>query len=289
MEKNRKAKIMIANCKLIRDQIEKGIYEEIKDAKLKPSLGVFLIGDNPASIAYVRNKEKACVRVGIEFTLYHFNDIDEDDLIHEIKKANDLHDGVMVQLPLSPKFNKDRIINAIEPDVDVDGLTKVNIESSYKYFIPCTARGVLLLLDAYNIKCENEPVVTIIGRSDLIGRPLLHELEQRNFTTIWCNSHTPAEKLKILTKISNVIISAVGNPEFLDTTYFNDYQVIVDCGYSVVDGKAKGDVYWRPFADDASMLVTSTPGGTGILTVTALLENVMISWRRKYEAISSPN
>lgn len=271
---------MIANCKLIRNQIEKGIYEEIKGAKSKPSLGVFLIGDNPASIAYVRNKEKACDRVGIEFTLYHFNDIDEDDLIYEIKKANNLHDGVMVQLPLPPKFNKDRVINAIEPDVDVDGLTKINIESGYRYFVPCTAKGVLLLLDAYNIKCKNSPVVTIIGRSNLIGRPLSHELEKRNFTTIWCNSHTPSEKLKTLTKVSNMIVSAVGKPEFLDATYFNDKQVIIDCGYSVIDGKAKGDVCWKQFADNESMLVTSTPGGTGILTVTALLENVMISWNR---------
>lgn len=274
---------MIADCKLIRKQIEDQIKEEIKDTKLKPSLCVFMIGDNPASTAYIRNKEKACARVGIKFTLRHFNDIEENDLIYEIRKASDLYDGVMVQLPLPPKFNRDRIINAIEPDVDVDGLTKVNIESGYKYFVPCTARGVLLLLNAYNIKCENKPVATIIGRSDLVGRPLLHEMEQRNFTTVWCNSHTPSEKLKALTKISNVIISAIGKPEFLDATYFTNNQVVIDCGYSVVNGKAKGDVCWQQIADNESMLVTSTPGGTGILTVTALLENVMTSWRRKNE------
>lgn len=277
---------MIANCKLIRDKIEKEIYEKIKDAKSKPSLCVFLIGDNPASIAYVRNKEKACTRVGIKFTLYHFNDIEENDLIYKIRKASDLYDGVMVQLPLPSKFNRDRIINSVETDVDVDGLTKANIESSYKYFVPCTARGVLLLLDAYNIKCENKPIAIIIGRSDLVGRPLLYELEQRNFTTIWCNSHTPVEKLKALTKVSNVVISAVGKSEFLDATYFTNNQVVIDCGYSVVDGKAKGDVCWQQIADNESMLVTSTPGGTGILTVTALLENVMISWRRKYNTKS---
>jgi methylenetetrahydrofolate dehydrogenase (NADP+)/methenyltetrahydrofolate cyclohydrolase len=282
----------IFNCIELRNKIEAKIKDEIdridveKDGR--PSLCVVMVGDNPASIAYVKNKRKACERVGINFVLQTFErDVPQKYIEDYIREANYKYDGVMVQLPLPVGYDTDKILSCISPLKDVDGLTlanKMRLYTDNSAYVPCTARGVLELLDEFFTSTHDDyknNTFCVIGRSDLVGRPLAHEIQRRNGTVTVCHSKTPTNALRKTIDDADIVISATGH--IIDTDLLSLCPLAyIDCGYSFVDGKAHGDVstdYLESYNYDG--WVTTTPRGTGVLTVSALLENVMDSYNHK--------
>ena len=286
----------ILDCKNLRDVIEENVKEEIDFYSLnrkKPSLCVIMVGNDPASEAYVKNKKKACERVGIEFKTKRFEpDIPQEYLLDAIYSANITYDGVMVQLPLPHTivdYDVDKILSRISPQKDVDGLTlanKMKLYTNNSAFVPCTARGVLTLLD-YSVVPERNGDYSclsfcIIGRSDLVGKPLAHEIEGRNGTVTLCHSHTSNEQISYAIETSDIVISATGHQ--IDTSLLSTSPIAyIDCGYSFKDGKACGDID-IDFLDHMGYngMVTKTPSGTGLLTVSSLLENVVESWESDF-------
>lgn len=282
----------ILECTALRDEIEEEIKEQISridtDRHHLPSLCVVMVGDNPASESYVRNKRKACERVGIKFTLQKFeSDVPQKYIEDFVRDANYHYDGVMVQLPLPVGYDTDAIISCINPAKDVDGLTKANkmclYSDSSNCYIPCTARGVIELIEDSITEDLSGLNICVVGRSDLVGRPIAHELEKRNATVTLCHSKTVSRhnEWKPILENSDIVISAVGVPNIFKNEYSLEPIAYIDCGYSFVDGKPCGDIDTNYLEDNKYLgYVTTTPRGTGVLTVTALLENVMDAWKK---------
>lgn len=290
----------IIDCVKVRDYIEDEVKRKVdylkKNHKRLPSLCVIMVGDNPASESYVRNKRKACERVGIEFHLEKFEDgTPQDEIEAYIYNANWNYSGIMVQLPLPDGYDKDELLAHINPALDVDGLTDANKMKLYAdkpAYVPCTARGVLELIDYYSKYSNNKhnyngERVCIIGRSDLVGKPLAHELQKRNATVTLCHSHTNDlfdNAMFWSTENADIVISAVGNLHLFDDAMSLKPYAYIDCGYSFVDGKPHGDIDLEKLDSMGyDGFVTPTPKGTGLLTVSALLQNVVESQYRKME------
>lgn len=279
----------ILDCVGLRKKIEERVNNEIETyierGFRRPSLCVVMVGDNSASESYVKNKRKACERVGIDFTLMQFErDVPQKYITDYIKEANLKYDGVMVQLPLPVGYETDEILSCIDPLKDVDGLTlanKMRLYTNCHSFIPCTARGVIELLDDFFERTRDKysnNTFCVIGRSDLVGIPLAHEIDKRNGTVTVCHSKTDELDLANYIDNSDIVISATGH--IIDKNNLSEYPLAyIDCGYSFVDGKPHGDIDTNYLEScDYEGYVTTTPRGTGVLTVSALLENVLDSY-----------
>ena len=245
------------------------------DKKLK--LVVVSVGDDPASKVYVSQKEKKAHAVGYDFLNLHFDSIEENDLIEEIKKLNkdETVTGVIVQLPLPSYLNKDKILNTVSPLKDVDGLTNDNflkLIKKEKSLLPCTPRGVISLLDYYNISYDYKNVV-IVGRSELVGLPLFHLLLNKNATVTLCHSKT--KNLSDYTKKADILIVAVGKKELITLDMIKEGAVIIDVGINRFQDKLYGDVAASCFKK--ASLMTPVPGGVGPMTVISLMENVYLA------------
>lgn len=280
---------MILDGKLVADSIKFQLKNEIDDAVVKgdrrPRLVIISVGDDSASKVYVRNKMKAAEEVGIHVN--HFPmmaDLVSTEYVKGIiglfNEDNSL-DGIMVQLPLPSHLNEREIIDAIDPSKDVDGLTTTNIgklRSGQPCFQPCTARGVVDLLDYYGIGIDGKDV-TIIGRSNIVGKPLADLMMARGATVTQCHSHT--KWLEDHTSYANIVVSAVGKPKFLKYDDFGSFQVIIDVGINRDEnGKLCGDVDFDDVKDYCSA-ITPVPGGVGPMTVAELLRNTVDAWREK--------
>lgn len=266
----------------------KGLSAKIKDEikckidsnKSLPCLAVITIGDDEASKIYVNNKKKACEQVGIGFIHIDYADSVEESKvirkIHELNKDKNVS-GILLQLPLPECFDERKLINEIAPNKDVDGLTYLSVGASlYKdaLFIPCTAKGIIRILDYYNIelKCKN---VVIIGRSNLVGKPVYLECLKRDATVTMCHSKT--KNLSSFTKNADVLIVACGSKYLIDKSMIKKDSVIIDVGINKVDGKIYGDV--NPNVDELCSYRTPVPGGIGPMTVAMLLENLYIAYK----------
>lgn len=242
------------------------------------SLTVILVGDDKASQTYVRNKEKACERVGIKTTTIRIpNGTSESDIIKTIQNLNedDSVHNILLQLPLPKGYNEYKIVNSIAPYKDVDALTDVNQTSLFlnKKFIvskiPCTPFGIMMLLKEYEISIERKKVL-IIGRSKLVGEPMMLIMNKMNATTMWANSYTPYETLKELCLQADIIISCAGKRNLITQDMVTPMTVLVDVGINVDEnGKLCGDAE-RSLECFAK---TPVPGGIGPMTITALLWN----------------
>jgi methylenetetrahydrofolate dehydrogenase (NADP+)/methenyltetrahydrofolate cyclohydrolase len=265
----------------IRDQIKKTI--ELETNK-KPGLAVVLVGNNPASCLYVKNKRKACQDVGIESTFIHLSEsIDEKSLIQEIEKLNcdPLVHGILVQFPLPSHINCTSIVESINPNKDVDCFHPLNVGKlalGYPAFLPCTPGGIQLLLDEYNIETHSKNVV-ILGRSNLVGKPLALLLSQKakggNASVTLLHSHS--KKIKETCRQADIIVAAIGIPNFLKEDYVRQSAVVIDVGINRLDGKIIGDVDFEPVAPKCSF-ITPVPGGVGPMTITMLLKNTLKSF-----------
>lgn len=275
---------MILDGKLVAEQIKRQLKEEIATSgKRPPNLIIYTVGDDPASKVYVRNKIKACEEVGIK--VEHFvakPDITAEQLKELIAWDNEAprRDGIMVQLPLPKHLNEREIIDTIDPSKDVDGLTTTNIgklRSGQPCFQPCTARGVIDLLDYYGIEMDGKNVA-IVGRSNIVGRPLADLMMARGATVTQCHSRT--KYLGDHTEYADIIVSAVGKPKFINFDYLGSGKVVIDVGINRDEnGKLCGDVDFDEVKDYCSA-ITPVPGGVGPMTVAELLRNTVEAWQR---------
>jgi len=273
----------ILNGKELSLEIQDEIKQTIKHCMIRPSLAVIQIGDDPASNTYIKNKEKACEKVGIYFRHYKFDDsTPELTIINKIKELNndDYVNGIIIQLPIPDKYNEKRLVNSIINTKDVDGLTDINVGrliSGRKSITPCTPLGIMTLLSKYNIELAGKEVV-LVGKGKLVGRPLINLMLNSGATVTVC--HTKTVDLKKHTKDADIIIVACGVKGLITEDMVKDGVVIVDAGITVEDGKLYGDVDYKGVSKKASF-ITPTPGGVGPMTVAMLLKNVINCYQNK--------
>jgi methylenetetrahydrofolate dehydrogenase (NADP+)/methenyltetrahydrofolate cyclohydrolase len=257
----------------------------MKERGVKPTLATILVGDDPSSRMYVEGKSQDCSEVGIHFRLYKLpSGVTEQELMDLVDGLNNdegVH-GIIVQLPLPKGINRKKVIAAINPRKDVDGLHPYNVGKlwlgAYDFnndLLPCTPKGIVKLLDRYHIQLEGKLAV-IINRSDLVGKPLAKLLLDRNATVLICHSKT--KDLKKHTRAADVLVTAVGRrPEFaVDGEMVKEGSVVVDVGMNRIGGKLLGDVDFDLVKKKASH-ITPVPGGVGPMTRAMLLQNVLIA------------
>ena len=250
------------------------LSKEIKLFERNPKLCVIQIGDNAASNSYVKGKIKDCNEVGIECEHIHiidYKNFSQGDLLKLIMNKNfdPSVDGIIVQLPVPDKYDVDMICNTIIKEKDVDGFRKDSL------FVPCTPKGVIDYLEYNDIKLTGK-VCTVIGRSNIVGKPLVNLLIEKGATVINCNSKT--KDIKNFTKQSDIVISAIGRANYFDESYFVDGQVLIDVGINRDEnGKLCGDICED--AKENMLLATPVPGGIGLLTRVKLLENTVEAYK----------
>ncbi len=243
--------------------------------KRLPKLVVILVGTNPASISYVTNKAKACNRVGFLSEIIQLpEDSTLESVIEEVTKLNqdDKVDGILVQLPLPKGLDSKAVIEAIDPSKDVDGLHSVNVTKlvmNEKGFVPCTAKGVVTLLKTYNIPLQGAHAV-VLGRSQLVGRPLAQLLTNENCTVTICHSKTV--DIPQYTKMADIVIAAIGRPKMITREYLSEKAAVVDVGINKVDDKLVGDVDFENVVDLVKA-ISPVPKGVGPMTIVTLLQN----------------
>ena len=262
----------------IREKIKSDVQDLYNNCNITPGLAVILVGDNPASQVYVRNKHKACCEVGIRsIEICMDNHTTEEELLTKIEELNNdesVH-GILVQLPLPKHINEERVINAISPKKDVDAFHPSNVGKimigNYT-FLPCTPAGVMALLDFYNISICGKNCV-IVGRSNIVGKPMALLLLEKNGTPTICHSKT--NNLSKITKQADILVVAIGKPKFIGADDVKEGAVVIDVGINrLADGKLCGDVDFEAVKDKASF-ITPVPGGVGPMTITTLLQNTV--------------
>jgi len=273
----------IIDGKKLAAQTKKALSEQInrmkKERGITPGLTVILVGDDPASQTYVNFKHKDCIEVGINSEVMHLpKDTKQEDLIALIEKLNNddgVH-GVMVQLPVPDQIDEKAVIRAIDPKKDVDGLHVRNAGALFirdEGFIACTPQGVIEL-----IKTTGQPIsgqhAVVVGRSNIVGKPVAMLLLNENATVTICHSRT--KNLKDICASADILIAAIGIPEYFTAEYIKEGSIVIDVGTSKVDGKLKGDVMYEQVKDKAGY-ITPVPGGVGPMTRVMLLKNTILS------------
>ena len=263
--------------------------DKLSDSGIIPKLSVILIGDNPASKIYVNSKHKTFINMNCKSEIHNLDkNVTEDEVIKLIDTLNnnpDVH-GILIQLPAPPHLNEENIIRAINPLKDVDGLHPMNLGKLFQgkpSFIPCTPYGCLKILEYYEIETVSKNIV-IIGRSNLVGKPLFGLLSQKfqigNATVTLCHSRT--KNIEFFTKEADIIIAAVGVPKLVKSNMIKDNCILIDVGINRIDDDSKkgyhivGDIDFDSVQKKASA-VTPVPGGVGVMTVTMLLYNTVNS------------
>ncbi|MDQ4074320.1 MAG: bifunctional 5,10-methylenetetrahydrofolate dehydrogenase/5,10-methenyltetrahydrofolate cyclohydrolase [Thermoproteota archaeon] len=266
----------------VSESIKKSLEIEISELNKKnifPCLSTILVGNDPASATYINNKQKTAKTIGIKTMDYRLDgETSQKDLLDLIIKLNADHDihGILVQLPLPKHLNKFEIVNSINYNKDVDGLTLVNsglLLNNRAKLIPCTPLGVMELLKYYDIELDGL-TATIINRSNLVGKPLATLMLEKNATVTICHSHTKNMRSTLLN--SDVIVTAVGNREkfVLTADMVSENSIIIDVGTSRINGKLFGDVDFEKVKEKVAYL-TPVPGGVGPMTISMLLNNTV--------------
>jgi len=256
----------------------KSEVDALKNKGLTPHLTVVLVGDNPASKSYVKGKEKAAAETGISSSLIELpSSTSEDELLQVIRELNQdetVH-GILVQLPLPEQIREQQVIEAINPDKDVDGFHPRNIGkmmTGEDTFLPCTPYGIITMLKSKNIPIEGKHAV-VIGRSNIVGKPVGQLLLNENATVTYCHSRT--NNLKEVAKSGDILIAAIGKAHAITTDYVKDGAVVIDVGINrQSNGKLTGDVDFEHVKEKASY-ITPVPRGVGPMTITMLLQNTI--------------
>ncbi|MBE6635241.1 MAG: bifunctional methylenetetrahydrofolate dehydrogenase/methenyltetrahydrofolate cyclohydrolase FolD [Ruminococcaceae bacterium] len=258
----------------------------LRDKGMIPKLAVILVGDDPASAVYVRNKHKACIEVGIEpLQITLPAETPEDELLSLIDKLNSdtSVNGILVQLPLPKHISAQKVIDRIAPDKDVDAFTHDSVgrivEGRYG-FLPCTPAGIMKLLEYYNVTISGKNCV-VIGRSNIVGKPMALLLLNASGTVTVCHSKTV--DLPSVTRRADILVAAVGIPRFVKSDMVKPGAVVIDVGINrLPDGKLCGDVDFDAVSEIASM-ITPVPGGVGPMTITMLMQNTITAAKRAIE------
>jgi len=275
----------IIDGKKVSSHIIENITTEVKALKLKteksPGLAVILVGDDPASAVYVRNKNKTCTNIGFQsFENILPSDTSELKLLNLIDELNNNQNinGILVQLPLPKHISSYKILEAIKPEKDVDGFHLTNVGrlvTGNAAFKPCTPAGIIQLLDYYNVDLEGKNAV-VLGRSNIVGKPVAFLLLEKNATVTICHSRT--KDLSTITRQADILIAAIGKPNFVTTDMVKDGSVVIDVGINRVDGKLVGDVDYQLVSPKVS-LITPVPGGVGPMTIAMLMANTLQSFK----------
>lgn len=282
----------ILDGKLTSDIIIKDVQREIKEILESrdiesPSLGIILVGDNPSSQSYVKNKIKSCQKTGINHRLIHLpTQITESDLLKVVNELNedDSIDGFIVQLPLPSHIDVNKILFSINPDKDVDGFHPMNFGKTalgLPSLKPATPYGILKLIKSNKIETKGKHVV-VVGRSNIVGKPMSimlgNDFEIGRATVTSCDINTPKNLLLEELKRADIIIIAVGVPNFLTGEMIKEGAIVIDVGINKVGGKIVGDCDFNSVYEKCS-LITPVPGGVGPMTVCALIVNTLNAWK----------
>ncbi|MBO5828790.1 MAG: bifunctional methylenetetrahydrofolate dehydrogenase/methenyltetrahydrofolate cyclohydrolase FolD [Paludibacteraceae bacterium] len=258
----------------IKDEVKADVEVLTSDGK-SVYLAVIQVGDDAASSTYVRNKHNACVRCGITSSTYNLaNDESEENLIEMIQtlnKNNYVH-GILVQLPLPNHIDEHKVIQSIAPEKDVDGFHEINVGKlmvGEDTFIPCTAKGIIELLKYNDVEIEGKHCV-VVGRSNIVGKPVAMELLHHNATVTMCHSKT--KELEKICKEADILVCAIGKPKFFNRDYIKEGAVVVDVGIHRTENGLCGDVDFDDVKDIVSA-ITPVPGGVGQMTIAMLMKN----------------
>ena len=265
--------------KAISAQIKEEVKEKVaalKEQGREVTLAVIQVGADPASSVYVRNKKKACEYIGIRSLAYELpEETPEEELLQLIKELNDRDDvnGILVQLPLPAHMDEDKVIQTISPKKDVDGFHPQSVGAlsiGQPGFVSCTPAGVIQLLKRTGVEIDGKECV-IVGRSNIVGKPMALLMLRENATVTVCHSHT--KDLKEVTKRADILIVAIGKPKFITKEYVKDGAVVIDVGiHRGADGKLCGDVDYDDVAP-ITYAITPVPGGVGPMTIAMLMNN----------------
>lgn len=270
--------IMIIDGRSIANDILADLHTKVEKLAPRPKMAVVLVGDNPASLSYIKQKERSALIAGIDFELLKFPvNIGEDALLGAIRKLNqdsNIH-GFMIQLPLPKYIEANTIIEAIDPKKDIDGFTSQNIGKLFlgtADLISCTPKGIMRLLETTGTMVRGRNAV-VIGKSNIVGKPLSLLLMNAGATVTVCNKDT--RNIADFTRNADIVIVAAGSPGLLKNNMVRPGTVIIDVGITLVDGKLRGDVDFE--ALEPNHLITPVPGGVGPMTVAMLMENTYIA------------
>ena len=258
--------------------------EELKNKQINPKLAVIMVGDDPASKVYVRNKSKVCEDVGIEYKEYLLSsNTKQKELIELIEKLNQDKriNGILLQSPIPANLDINEAFRTISPQKDVDGFNPVNVGKlvlNQDTFVSCTPYGIMKMFEKYNIDLTGKNVV-ILGRSNIVGKPLMHCCLNKNATVTVCHSKT--QNLAQKAKEADILISAIGKAQFVTADMVKENAVVIDVGINRLEnGKITGDVDFENVKEKASY-ITPVPGGVGPMTIAMLMNNVIKATKRQ--------
>lgn len=272
-------------AKAIKDRV-KTQTQSYKSNPIQPGLAVVLVGNDPASEVYVGHKIKTCKELGIESFLHRLNDTDDPqklyDLILELNKNTAVH-GILVQMPLPKNFSVNKVLDLIDPKKDVDGLTPENVGLAWSgraRIYPCTPSGIIEILNFYKISIERKNVV-VVGRSEIVGKPMAQMFLERNATVTICHSKTKA--LEEVTKTADIVVLAIGKRNFFGKDFFTSDSVVIDVGmHRLEKGLLCGDVFFKE-VEGHVRAITPVPGGVGPMTIAMLMQNTLKLYEQQIE------
>ena len=281
--------MVLIDGKKVSAEVRGCLAKEVKELKEKtgrvPGLATVLVGDDPAAAVYVRNKNKICRELGFKsFEQKLSLDTSEAkllELIKELNSNNDIH-GILVQLPLPNQIDSEKILQAIDPNKDVDGFHPVNVGKlvvGNALLTPCTPTGIIKLLDHYEIDISGKHAV-VLGRSNIVGKPVSMLLLQRNATITICHSRT--KNLDKITRSADILVAAIGRANFVTENMVSKGTIVIDVGINRVDGKLTGDINFETVSKKASY-ITPVPGGVGPMTIALLMENTLKAFKESID------
>ena len=260
--------------------------KKVSSLKETPKLVVMSVGNDPASMSYIKSKTKMATFIGIELEHAQFSEgVAEEALIEAINQFNNDErvNGIILQLPLPKHLNASKLSSLVRPDKDVDGFSSANMGElclNQPHFIPCTPSGILDILDSYDYNVEGKNVV-ILGRSNIVGKPLTLELINRGATVTVCNSKTEKTQLRSLCLFADVVVVATGCPNTINFHDIKNVEIVIDVGINRLEnGKLVGDVNFESLLNHQfSGIVTPVPGGVGLMTVVNLMKNTILAYK----------
>ena len=277
----------IINGKEIAKSVRLSLKEKISQLQTPPALAVILVGSNPASQVYVKSKEKACLEVGITPKTYTLEENTTQEqlinLIHDLNNDANIN-GILVQLPLPSHIDTQKVLKSINVNKDVDGFHPENvglvIQQQPNGFVPCTPKGVLHLLASTQVPLEGLNAV-VVGRSQIVGLPMAHLLISKNCTVTV--THSKTKNLKDICKAADVLVVALGKPEFITKEHIKEGAIVIDVGINRTELGLKGDVNYEDALSLASY-ITPVPGGVGPMTIAMLLENTYLAYLMQHNS-----
>ncbi|AVP54121.1 bifunctional protein FolD [Clostridium tetani] len=260
----------------LRKELKNFIDERVEKGLKVPCVSSILIGNDKGSLFYIKNQRRICKEIGIEFkNIVLEENIEEDkiiEVIEDLNKDENVH-GIILQMPLPKTLDEEKIVNKICPSKDIDGLTDINAGRFYKgekCFIPCTAQGIIEIIKSTKESISGKKAV-VLGRSVIVGKPVAQLLVNEDATVTICHSKT--KDIKSLCKEADIIVSAMGIPKFVKEDFIKDGAIVIDVGFSVLDGKMVGDIDYDNVFKKAGF-ITPVPGGVGSVTPTMLIKNL---------------